>query len=1314
MNKKIVIPVVISLLALGAVLWLLVTSMSPGDDRSELAETLDGETDVEQAADLDDVESPEDEAAEEVTLAFDADEVAGISTADGALLQGRVLDAYGKPLVGAQVILRNQRNIFSLSEVERTEEFRRRFLDSKNQRARRSGPIARGRTDRDGRYGFPVDRLPRGHFELVASAEGFAPSTETWRWVETGSRVDFQLDRGETIRGFVRDPNGRFVAGAWVSAIPENEERGFFGRGGFGGSTAIDETRTNRRGEFTLNVYPGEFRVDARHDKWAPASLRSQPSGADGVELELETGRQIAGRVQDEAGVALAGVEVALFRSGFGGGGGGRRGGRGGRGFGRMPTVLRQVAMAPEATTLSGTDGSFVFNALPAGDFLLHAEKSRYVPEDESAEIDDEDEFVDVEITLEEGRNITGRVFDPDGEPVVGAFVLIGEDDGGERRGRGDRGDRGGRGRGDRGDRGRGGRRGGSEDRRDGGRGDGESEAEQAAREEERRLAREREPVSVWRARHAAETDRSGRFTFDALNNRVYALSVEAEGYVPRRVGEIDLTENRAEEVEIRLDIGLTLAGTVFTSDDEPVVGATVAIGDRGGSRKAVETDDEGRYELTGLVPGELGDVRFAAKGFTPARVEDVVLDVEPEVQELDTHLEKVASITGRVVDTKGQPVARARVRSEIAPVADDEGDGDPREAMRRRMREFRNRRSMTSSTRTDSDGRFVIDDVNAGDSMRLDVEHPDYKDLETEAFAIAPGEAREDIEVVLSPGGRLVLSVFGAEGEPARGVRVIARMQVEESEEDERGDGGFGRGGRGRGGFGRGGFGGTRPLVRETRRDGVVIFGGIEGGTYAISVSERGFQPFETVAAVVEDEDTAIDIRLLPENVITGVVRDLAGAPISDVTVRARKSTEDSSDDGERGRGRGRGRDESFARSDENGFFRLGSLGAGPYSVRFDRRGYVDQSIDEVAVNTEVEVTLESLGEIRGVVVSSVSDAPVEEFVVLLSRSEADVTAGEVAETLEDGGRRGRGGRGRGRDGGDRRGSRPRRFEDAGGEFVIDDLDPGAYRVEVAAAGYTSTSIQAVVESGPAGSLLRFVLDEGLAVVGSVLDRKTQAPIAGAEVWLLPLAAETTSTAAASGDRRAQREAEREARLGGRGRRGGDDDDENSATALALLGKLQGRNANQVLTDASGQFVFEDSAPGSYQVVVHHEAYAPSVASTSLREDRVSRELRVRLAEGEKLQGRISFEDRSSTEGLTLHFEDTRGLKKTVQVDGRGRFNATGFVEGSYEVRFELGGKRMPATETVIIGSSKNELEVELPPIEEAGVERAASGASQ
>lgn len=166
---------------------------------------------------------------------------------------------------------------------------------------------------RDEQGAFSVSGLAPGPWQIRARAHKGGVSA--WREVEVpgAPHLAFVAPRGASLRGIVRDPKGRFVAGAHVELRPAPVAGGRV----WGNNESSD--RANSAGEFEFkSVAPGVHWIHATATGWANSErlsvdLAPGQERADFV-LQLRTGGRITGEVHPHAG-ALADREVTCWSS---------------------------------------------------------------------------------------------------------------------------------------------------------------------------------------------------------------------------------------------------------------------------------------------------------------------------------------------------------------------------------------------------------------------------------------------------------------------------------------------------------------------------------------------------------------------------------------------------------------------------------------------------------------------------------------------------------------------------------------------------------------------------------------------------------------------------------------------------------------------------------------------------------------------------------------------------------------------------------------------------------------------------------------
>jgi protocatechuate 3,4-dioxygenase beta subunit len=251
-------------------------------------------------------------------------------------------------------------------------------------------PVRTTTTDAGGNFAF--DALVGRPYVLVAHAAAGVAGPVTARLTATSEPVILHLRTAATLAVTVTGPGGTTIPGATVELRGLDEQRA--------------QADANGVAAFP-SVIPGGYTVAGWADGLAHAYLRMQVTkGANQARLALLRGAAVTGKVVDERGKPISGASVAYTAAGEFGGFGARR---------------------RDAAT-SASDGTFRFDALPAGTFRFEGSHPEYAPGVSSAvSLDGVHEHGDIVVTMSDGAIVKGRVVDAGHQPVGGARVRVGE-----------------------------------------------------------------------------------------------------------------------------------------------------------------------------------------------------------------------------------------------------------------------------------------------------------------------------------------------------------------------------------------------------------------------------------------------------------------------------------------------------------------------------------------------------------------------------------------------------------------------------------------------------------------------------------------------------------------------------------------------------------------------------------------------------------------------------------------------------------------------------------------------------------------------
>lgn len=267
-------------------------------------------------------------------------------------LRGRVVSADGEPVAGARLELRWQA---VLPEDERQP----------------VGPsiVREAASDRDGR--FALEGMPQGKAWLDVAAQGFVPLDHLEVRLpapDAGGEWVIVLQPGALLEGRVTTDAGEPVAGVRISA---------------GGGAGLSDADGRYQAE---GVPVGEQEVRIVHPDYRSRVQRQRiEPGTNRLDVQLESGVEVAGRVVDEAGGPVAGAEVWM--------------------------ISRQRRDLPEYHVRSAPDGSFRFPTVAQGRYTLGAEAENRSPAELEAAVVVAGESVSgLEVTLRQGATLSGQI----------------------------------------------------------------------------------------------------------------------------------------------------------------------------------------------------------------------------------------------------------------------------------------------------------------------------------------------------------------------------------------------------------------------------------------------------------------------------------------------------------------------------------------------------------------------------------------------------------------------------------------------------------------------------------------------------------------------------------------------------------------------------------------------------------------------------------------------------------------------------------------------------------------------------------------
>ena len=214
--------------------------------------------------------------------------------------------------------------------------------------------------------------------------------------------------------------------------------------------------------------------------------------------------------------------------------------------------------------------------------------------------------------------------------------------------------------------------------------------------------------------RDGAVTDGSGLFHFDALAAGTVRFDARHEEYAPGTSAMITLDGVHPKDgVEIKLNAGATISGTVVDLSDKPVPAARIRIGERtrgmfADPPRQAFSDELGHFELHGLPRRELDVVALHDTGTSDVKPIDATTG---DVKDLTLKIDITGTISGTVVDPNGQALEGIQVSAGPSFGRGGGGGRDRGDMSGMRLRGF-------PQELTDAAGHFTLSGLSVGKYM--------------------------------------------------------------------------------------------------------------------------------------------------------------------------------------------------------------------------------------------------------------------------------------------------------------------------------------------------------------------------------------------------------------------------------------------------------------------------------------------------------------------------------------------------------------------------------------------------------------------
>jgi hypothetical protein len=295
----------------------------------------------------------------------------------GIAVSGKVTDADGKALSGVAVT------------AAETEQGRGGMFTRTTYFGGDDGDEDVVRTASDGTFSM---RLKEGTYDFMFRREGYAPKSVRAQGISpAGASVETTLEPASEISGRVVR-GGKGVENAILNVFSPGMEA---------------SATTGPDGSFTLSgLASGPVMVMVRKEDEFISERRSLTAPGRDVVVQVPGGGRITGRVVDKAtNKPLTQFQAGISMS------------RGGAGF---------MTMAPpQLRDFTSDDGSFALENVPTGALTVVANAPGYASSSLNVTVEEGKALSDVELQLDAGVRLIGRVTGPDGSPLSDVSVSV-------------------------------------------------------------------------------------------------------------------------------------------------------------------------------------------------------------------------------------------------------------------------------------------------------------------------------------------------------------------------------------------------------------------------------------------------------------------------------------------------------------------------------------------------------------------------------------------------------------------------------------------------------------------------------------------------------------------------------------------------------------------------------------------------------------------------------------------------------------------------------------------------------------------------
>ncbi len=564
---------------------------------------------------------------------------------------------------------------------------------------------------------------------------------------------------------------------------------------------------------------------------------------------------------------------------------------------------------------------------------------------------------------------------------------------------------------------------------------------------------------------HHWTTGRDGTIEEKLALGGLYAVRVRQTGYVTPPETERTLDESQTSlEVLLKLSSGASVTGRVVEAGSlTPVDNVTIQVvpeehirenGFYLASKAWPKTDEQGNYQMKGLVPGEysvsvnLSEVPYQAGKVLPYQ-RITVAHPDQEIRGVDFKLDPAGIVWGYVLSTDQEPISGVDVVLCTS-----------KSVLSQALTHFV-KQAPPMSDRSEKDGYYELVGVPLNEEWRLYATSEKSAPQLADPFLLTVSQRFVRIDLYVYDGTTVYGRVLDSDYKPIKGAQVMCLPSYSKlvSPLD------------------------TPAAFRETRskEDGAYQLKEVPGGNYQIFAHKEGYKIAASGTPIYPNGHTdlsGIDLILDPvdegEYAVFGTVTDMTEQPVSGAKVQLEGMSTVSFN--------------NFARETSTGFngeYVIDGVPTGMYQLRVFKEGYAATTVNRVLLDKPTDVVLGASSVIRGTVLVQGTNQPPKNGYTVTATPLTSLESGSLNFfAMGEGGMSGS-------------------FSAPDGSFEL-TVRPGAYRIEASANSLTPERTEVAVEAGEVVATdTLYLSQEGGVIAGRVTTGDGKSP-QGAQVLLV------------------------------------------------------------------------------------------------------------------------------------------------------------------------------------------------------------------